>query len=106
MDKDMNKRYAVVGQRIKYLREKYDLNKTEFAKRIGVDRTTITRYESGEIAPILEIMLKIKKEFGVSLDWLAGDDTEEKDYSKVINECKKTGISPEKLKQIIDIIKN
>jgi len=32
----MNKRYAVVGQRIKYLREKYDLNKTEFAKRIGV----------------------------------------------------------------------
>jgi len=51
-------------------------------------------------------MLKIKKEFGVSLDWLAGDDTEEKDYSKVINECKKTGISPEKLKQIIDIIKN
>jgi len=96
----------IVGERLKYLREKNDLNKTEMGKRIGVDRTTIARYEKGEMYPALDVMLRIKKEFNVSLDWIAGDDTEEQDYSSIIKECEKSGISPDKLKQVINVLKN
>lgn len=95
-----------IGNRIKYLREKFGLNKTEMAKRIGVDRTTIGRYEKGEIFPNLDVLLNIKDKFNVSLDWLAGADTEEQDYSKIIEECKKADITPEKLGAIIKVLKS
>lgn len=63
---------SIVSERIKQLREDNNLNKTEFAKKVGVNRTTITRYETGELKPTLDVMININKAFGVSLDWLAG----------------------------------
>lgn len=61
-----------VSSRVKQLREENGLNKTEFAKKVGVNRTTITRYESGELKPTLGVMIEINRAFGVSLDWIAG----------------------------------
>lgn len=63
---------ATVSERVKELRDSNDLNKTEFAKKIGVNRTTVTRYETGELKPTLDVMININKAFGVSLDWIAG----------------------------------
>lgn len=69
---------SIVSERIKQLREENGLNKTEFAKRVGVNRTTITRYENGELKPTLEAMININKAFGISLDWIAGLTDEKK----------------------------
>lgn len=97
---------CAIGDRIKFLREKYDLNKTEMGKRIGVDRSAITRYETGEMRPNLDVMLRIKDAFNVSLDWIVGFTTDEDlKYNGIIKECKKANISPEKLQQIIEILK-
>lgn len=62
----------IVSERIKQLREENNLNKTEFAKRVEVNRTTITRYETGELKPTLDVMVSMNRTFGVSLDWIAG----------------------------------
>lgn len=95
-----------VGYRIMELREKYNIDKTEFAKRIGVDKSTITRYEDGDRQPTLDVLLKIKQVFGVSLDWLAGFDTDENvEYGEVITNCIKANISPSNLNDAVEFIK-
>lgn len=51
-------------------------------------------------------MKKIKKEFGVSLDWIAGYDTgEDLEYKKIISDLENSNIKPEQLKKIVDIIR-
>lgn len=94
------------GERIMELREKYDLDRKDFAKMIEVSNSSITRFENGEIQPTLKVMLKIKQKFDVSLDWLAGYETDEElEYKKLINELEKSDIKAETLKKIVDIIK-
>jgi transcriptional regulator with XRE-family HTH domain len=93
-------------ERLVELKQKYDLDQKELAKRKHVSRAAISRYESGEIQPTLKVMIKIKECFGVSLDWLAGYDIEERtQYTQIINECESTGIEPEKLHQLINVLK-
>lgn len=95
-------------ERLIELREEHDLNKVALAELIGVSKSAITRYESGEISPTLEVMLRIKKAFGKSLDWIAGYEEDKQqnisaEYSNVINECIKSDITPLKLYQIIKV---
>lgn len=63
-----------INSRLVELREMHNLSRIEMAAKLGVNRSTITRYETGNIRPDLDMLLKIKEMFGVSLDWLAGDD--------------------------------
>jgi transcriptional regulator with XRE-family HTH domain len=95
------------GERMTQLREEYDMTKVEMAKRIGKSKSAITRYETGEIQPTLDVMMKLRQSFGKSLDWLAGYDTDEnQQYSQIISECESSDIKPEKLQQIINVLKN
>lgn len=95
-----------VGERIMELRERYSIDKTEFAKRIGVDKSTITRYEDGDRQPTLDVLLKIKQRFGVSLDWLAGFETDEiVEYGEIISDCVNSNISPANLNDAVEFIK-
>lgn len=66
-----------ISSRLIELRESMKLSQIEMSKKLDVNRSTITRYESGEIRPNLDMLLKIKSMFGVSLDWLVGDDIRE-----------------------------
>ena len=96
-----------VTSRLIKLREDHGLNKIEIAKKIGTNKSTITRYESGEMKPNLEAMLKIREAFGVSLDWIAGIDTNESaEYGSVVAECVKSDISPDDLSNCVELIKN
>ena len=61
-----------INSRLVELREMHNLSRIEMAAKLGVNRSTITRYETGNIRPDLDMLLKIKEMFGVSLDWLAG----------------------------------
>jgi transcriptional regulator with XRE-family HTH domain len=95
-----------VRSRLIQLREDNGLSKVEMAQKLGVSKSAITRYETGEMRPTFDIMLKIKQIFGVTLDWIAGfDDDGTAAYSNIISECKKSDISPDKLKQIIKVLK-
>lgn len=95
-----------VTNRMVELREMHGLNKIEMAKRLGINKSTITRYETGEMKPTLDMLIKIKEVFGVSLDWIAGFDTDEAiEYGTVVSDCVKSDISPSDLRGCVDLIK-
>ena len=56
--------------RIKKLRKSLDMTQQEFADRIGVKRNTIGQYEIGRNEPIDTVINLIRREFGVSEEWL------------------------------------
>ena len=63
-----------VGRRIRELRG-FDMTQGEFARRIGVSQGFISFIERGEKEIGAEILLRISREFGKSLEWLlVGDD--------------------------------
>ncbi len=57
------------------LRKAYNLSQEELAKRIGVARQTISKYETGEAVPDIEKCKAIADVFGVSLDDLVNYDS-------------------------------
>ena len=56
--------------RIKQIRKSHDLTQQEFAKRLGVSRSGIASYESGEREPISAVITLICREFSINEDWL------------------------------------
>ena len=61
-----------VGLRIKELRLENEWKQIELAKRIGVDRTSVSSCEGGKRIPDIFILCGIADEFGVTLDYLVG----------------------------------
>lgn len=62
-----------IGSKIITLRKKFNLSQSELAKRVSVSRTIIGNYERNENTPSIDILLKIAKEFNVSVDFLIGE---------------------------------
>lgn len=95
-----------VTRRLIELREGHGLNKLEMAKKLGVSKSTITRYETGDMKPNIDMLIRIKEVFGVSLDWIAGFDTsEEYEYGTIIADCVKSDITPDDLSGCVEFIK-
>ncbi|MGL5725892.1 helix-turn-helix domain-containing protein [Cetobacterium sp.] len=65
--------------RFKKERMKSGLNQVEFAKKFSVTKQTVSNWESGKRKPDSEMLLKIANCFGVTVDYLLGNDN-----------CKKT----------------
>ena len=61
--------WKVVGQRIRGLRGFY-VTQEEFARRIGISQSHLSTLEHGDAEPGAEIMLRISREFGKSIEWL------------------------------------
>lgn len=57
---------------LKQLRQKNNLNQMELAKIIGVSRSAISMYESGQREPDFETLETIADYFNVSMDYLHG----------------------------------
>ena len=65
----------MVGNNIKKLRESYNLNKAELARRLGIDRSTIVLYEQNKRKPSLEVLNKLADIFNCTAnDILYGGD--------------------------------
>lgn len=59
-----------IGKRMKLLREAFDLQPSEIADMIGIERTYWTRFEKGH-RPISDIAAYLLVDrFGITLDWL------------------------------------
>lgn len=64
---------ANFAERMRSLRKEKGLKKTEVAKGIGLDRSTVTNYESGKRNnPTAETLQRIADYFDVSIDYLTG----------------------------------
>ncbi len=62
----------ICGERLRALRESSHLSQAKFAERFGIGQSSVVRYEKGEAAPTLELLVKIADHYDVSLDYLLG----------------------------------
>ena len=60
---------------IKVLRSNNNLTMQELADRLGVTKGAVSMWENKGIVPRDEILRKISKDYGVSIDKLLGNDT-------------------------------
>ncbi|MFI3283446.1 MAG: helix-turn-helix transcriptional regulator [Erysipelotrichaceae bacterium] len=59
-----------LGDSLKRLREAKGLNQVELGALLGVSNKSISRYESGEVEPKLDILLKLTEIFAVDANFL------------------------------------
>jgi len=63
---------AAVGPRLRALRKKHNVTLTSLAETTGISVSTLSRLESGQRKPSLELLLPLAKAYRVPLDELVG----------------------------------
>jgi transcriptional regulator with XRE-family HTH domain len=66
----MTEKKKDVGERIKKAREARGLKQKELADILDMNRSNISRMESGYVMPKIDTLLKIKDTLHISIDWL------------------------------------
>ena len=66
-----------LGKRIKMLRHACDLSQDALADELFVARTSISNYENNRRSPDIELLQLMCEKFGVSMNYLLGNITEE-----------------------------
>jgi transcriptional regulator with XRE-family HTH domain len=62
-----------LGRRIRQLRG-FDATQDEFAKKLGISQSQLSKYERGIVYPPADVLIRIKEHFRVSIDWLLTGD--------------------------------
>ena len=58
-----------IGRRIRKLRG-FDVTQGDFARKLGISQSQLSKYERGLIGPASDVLIRLKERFGVSIDWL------------------------------------
>ena len=66
--------------RIRNLREDKDLNQKQVPKMLGMSQTGYSKYETGENDIPTEILIKLARFYGTSIDYLLGETDCQKRY--------------------------
>lgn len=69
MDNDLE-----VANRLAALREKLGLDQVDFAEALGIEKNTYNAYERGKRPLSIETAKKIRRRYGISVDWLLFGD--------------------------------
>ena len=73
MKSDINEQTVIfLRTRITELRKEKGLSQVALAKELGVDCSTIAKYETGDRLPDVVMLCKLASFFGVSTDYLLG----------------------------------
>jgi transcriptional regulator with XRE-family HTH domain len=72
-----------VGRRIREMRV-FDMTQEEFAERIGISQNYLSTMERGKVEIGAEILLRIGREFGKSVEWLLTGKSSVSDLVTVI----------------------
>ena len=59
-----------LGEKLKALRTAKKMSQTELAERIGIAKSVISFYESGDRFPSYDVLIKIARIFNVTTDYL------------------------------------
>ena len=70
------------GNKIVAIRKEHSLSQESFAKRIGVSRQSVSKWESDICLPEIEKLIIICKEFNLQLNYLLKDDEDRIDVKK------------------------
>jgi DNA-binding XRE family transcriptional regulator/quercetin dioxygenase-like cupin family protein len=72
MDDDLGTVLAAVGPRLRALRRQRDITLAALAEATGISVSTLSRLESGQRRPTLELLLPLARAHGVQIDELVG----------------------------------
>ena len=61
-------------QKLKQLRQQYNLSQKDVANQIGISPSVVSGYETGERTPSTEILLSLSYLYKCSTDYLLGKD--------------------------------
>lgn len=84
----------MLGNRIRELREQYEINQQDLARYLKVAKSTLSQYETGSRVPNDDIKKAIAKKFNVSVDYLLGLTDIPYTIDDYIAKQKKTGTQP------------
>jgi transcriptional regulator with XRE-family HTH domain len=60
-----------IASRLRVTREALGIKKQkEFAERAGISPNTYNQWEKGRVYPDLQYMIRLRDEYGISLDWI------------------------------------
>lgn len=62
-----------IGHKVSLLRKAKKWSQSDLAKQIDASREIIGKYERNENLPSIEMVLKMSKAFGVTIDYLIGN---------------------------------
>lgn len=68
----MTKFETKFGKRLRELRKEHSISAEELAKIMGINKSTISRYETGKREPYIPFVQELALHFNVSMDWLVG----------------------------------
>ncbi|MGW4197705.1 helix-turn-helix domain-containing protein [Streptomyces sp. NPDC005004] len=69
---DVAQTLAAMGPRLRVVRERRGVTLADVSRATGISPSTLSRIETGRRKPTLEVVLRLAKEYGVSLDELVG----------------------------------
>ncbi len=69
-----------VANRLIALREALAPDQASFAKSLGIEKNTYNAYERGKRPLTMETAKKIRKKYGISVDWLLFGDLGQPNY--------------------------
>jgi len=90
-----------LSQKIKELRNEFNLSQEEFSKKIGLSRVAVSQLEIGKRGLDTLELVKIAKVFGVSVDFLLQTEKRETNFCSVKTKIKKFMVDEKKLKNTI-----
>jgi transcriptional regulator with XRE-family HTH domain len=70
MEDELGHALAAVGPRLRALRRQRETTLVDLSARTGISVSTLSRLESGERRPTLELLLRLARAYGVTLDEL------------------------------------
>ena len=58
----------IISKYLQLLRKKHNFTQDELAKRLDISRQAVSKWETGAAIPDLEVLLKISKLYGITIN--------------------------------------
>ena len=95
------------GRKLKELRMERGLTQRQLSEILGMDRTSVVKYETTDVGPSRDVLKRIAVYFGVSTDYLLGNDAtaENRTIRAIRFAVDEGGLTEENLRDILDYAK-
>lgn len=87
----------MLGENIRRLRQERGLCQEDLGRRIGASKQSVSNWENGNIAPSIDLLIRLADFFGVSTDYLLG-----REERRTLNAAGLSDIQATHIQQIID----
>ena len=71
------------GQNLKKMRKQHGVTQGELANIVGIEKSSVSKYETANVIPSIDILKKIASVFNVSVDYLLGSEEQQKSTNEI-----------------------